>query len=170
MILVIGAASGRRLLQRRAWRWIAAFALLSGVMVYAERQIFPNSRHIMELRGMRRRTLGSRLSVDQPEYAQGCTLRADANYIRSPMRMPKLSSDRRAQHVAGLLRRTGESLNNRSGAELGVDAGANRPRQDSVRRRTQCGWTGLKPMGVTWVVLRRAGLDRSFGVMTATPR
>jgi hypothetical protein len=46
MILVLGATLGERLLQRRPVRWIAVFSLLAGVMVVAERETFPASRHL----------------------------------------------------------------------------------------------------------------------------
>ena len=46
MILVLGAALAEWVLLRRVWRWIAAFALLAGVMLFTERQTFPHSAHL----------------------------------------------------------------------------------------------------------------------------
>jgi MFS family permease len=46
MTLVVGAAVGERVLQRRPWRWVVLFSLLAGVMVVAERSTFPASRHL----------------------------------------------------------------------------------------------------------------------------
>jgi hypothetical protein len=46
MILVVGAALGGRLLQRSATRWVVAFSLLAGVMVFAERQTYPESARV----------------------------------------------------------------------------------------------------------------------------
>jgi hypothetical protein len=51
MILVVGAALGEQVLQRSAMRWMMAFSLLAGVMVFAERQTYPASARI-ELPGM----------------------------------------------------------------------------------------------------------------------
>jgi hypothetical protein len=46
MILVVGAALAERMLQRSAVRWVVAFTLLAGAMVFAERQTYPESRHL----------------------------------------------------------------------------------------------------------------------------
>jgi hypothetical protein len=46
MILVVGAALGERLLQRSVTRWVVAFSLLAGVMVFAERQTYPGSARV----------------------------------------------------------------------------------------------------------------------------
>lgn len=46
MILLAGAALGERVLQRRGWRWIAAFSVLAAVMVLVDYETFPASRHL----------------------------------------------------------------------------------------------------------------------------
>jgi hypothetical protein len=46
MILMLGASAGERWLQRRPMRWIVALALLSGVMLFVDRQTYPSSAHI----------------------------------------------------------------------------------------------------------------------------
>jgi hypothetical protein len=46
MILMLGAVLGERLLQRRAMRWVAVFAVLAGMMVVTERRTFPASPHL----------------------------------------------------------------------------------------------------------------------------
>jgi hypothetical protein len=46
MILVAGATLGERVLQRRAWRWVAAFSVLAAVMLLADRETFPSSKHL----------------------------------------------------------------------------------------------------------------------------
>jgi hypothetical protein len=53
MILAVGAALGERVLQRSAMRWVGAFSLLAGVMVFVERQTYPESAHL-ELPGAMR--------------------------------------------------------------------------------------------------------------------
>jgi hypothetical protein len=53
MILAVGAALARRVLQRSAMRWVVAFALLAGVMVFVQRQTYPDSAHL-ELPGTMR--------------------------------------------------------------------------------------------------------------------
>jgi hypothetical protein len=46
MILAIGATLGERVMKRHAYRWLAAFAVLGGVMFFVQRTTFPNSAHI----------------------------------------------------------------------------------------------------------------------------
>jgi hypothetical protein len=46
MILVAGAMLGERLLQRRAWRWIAAFSVLATIMLQVDREAFPTSKYV----------------------------------------------------------------------------------------------------------------------------
>ena len=76
MILVAGATLGEQVLQRRAWRWVAVFSVLAGVMVLAERETFPGSKHLELPEGMGRwgvgEIVGSRRLMDQREYAEGC--------------------------------------------------------------------------------------------------
>jgi hypothetical protein len=53
MILAVGAALGERVLQRSAMRWVVSLSLLAGVMVFVERQTYPESAHL-ELPGAMR--------------------------------------------------------------------------------------------------------------------
>jgi hypothetical protein len=46
MILVAGATLGERVLRRRAWRWVAVFSVLAAVMLLADRETFPGSKHL----------------------------------------------------------------------------------------------------------------------------
>lgn len=46
MILFLGALLGEFLLRRSALRWIGAFAVLGGVMFFAQRAIYPSSTHV----------------------------------------------------------------------------------------------------------------------------
>ena len=46
MILMLGAAMAEQILRQKAWRWIAAFAVLGGVMMAGEQVAFPASNHI----------------------------------------------------------------------------------------------------------------------------
>ena len=51
MLIVLGAALGEFVLRRSAVRWMAALALLGGVMVVVERMTYPDSGHL-ELPGL----------------------------------------------------------------------------------------------------------------------
>jgi hypothetical protein len=46
MILVVGAGLGERVLQRSVARWVLAFSLLAGVMMFAERKTYPESARV----------------------------------------------------------------------------------------------------------------------------
>jgi hypothetical protein len=46
MILTVGAWLGERVLRRSAARWVVAFSLLAGVMVFAERKTYPESARV----------------------------------------------------------------------------------------------------------------------------
>jgi hypothetical protein len=46
MILVVGAALAKYVLQRSAMRWVVVFTLLAGVMVFVERRTYPESAHL----------------------------------------------------------------------------------------------------------------------------
>ena len=153
MILVIGATLGQRLLQRRARRWIAAFALLSGVMVYAERQIFPNSVHL-ELPWNAPANPWEQaflwISRNTPKDA---LFALDASYISQPdedaqsfraiaerSMLPDYSKDGGVASIAPELS-SAWTLGQTALTEL-------RTETDAVRMEV------LKPMGVTWVLLR----------------
>ncbi len=46
MILVTGAALADRILRKSVWRWVTAFSLLSGIMLYVGHSTFPHSAHL----------------------------------------------------------------------------------------------------------------------------
>ncbi len=161
MILVLGAALGERVLQRRPMRWIAALSLLAGVMVAAESRTFPASNHL-ELP----RSLIKGLHM-QPENQfekafvwisrntpKDAVFALDAQYITKP------GED--AQGFRGIAERSalpdfskdGGVVTNKpelAGAWLQGQIAQARLSEESDARRV----TRLKPLGVTWVVLAR---------------
>jgi hypothetical protein len=153
MILTLGAALGGRLLKRQAWRWVTAFALLSGVMIYAERRTFPSSAHM---------ELPWNAPVNPWEQAflwisrstpKDALFALDANYISQPDEdaqgfraiaersvLPDYSKDGGVASIAPDLSSAwaqGQTVQTGLGAETDAERIA-----------------GLKPLGVTWVVLR----------------
>ncbi len=153
MILAVGAALGGRLLQRYAWRWITVIALLSGVMVYAERRTFPNSAHM---------ELPWNAPVNQWEQAflwisrntpKDALFALDADYISQPgedaqgfraiaerSMLPDYSKD---GGVASIAPELSSAWMLGQAVQTGLSTEA-----DSERI------AGLKPLGVTWMLLR----------------
>lgn len=154
MILVVGAALAEWVLQRRPWRWVAAFALLAGIMLFAQRQTFPDSAHI---------ELPWRTPQNQWEQAfvwisrntpRDALFALDAHYITRPgedaqsfraiaerSALPDYSKDGGKASIAPELTpawMAGET------AQTGLS-------MESDTQRT----AALRPLGVTWVVLER---------------
>jgi len=46
MLVIVGATLGERLLQRRAWRWVAAFTVLAAIMLQVDGMAFPASKYL----------------------------------------------------------------------------------------------------------------------------
>jgi hypothetical protein len=161
MILLLGGMLGERVLQRRRLQWVAVFSLLAAVMVMAERKTFRASKHL-ELP----KALGSTATTDSPnkfEQAFGWISRntprdalfaLDAQYISEPgedaqgfraiaerSALPDFSKDggvvtNKPELATDWLR--GEAAQ----AGLSVESDAERV-------------AALRPLGVTWVVLKR---------------
>jgi hypothetical protein len=158
MILVVGAAVAERVLRRSVLRWVVVFSLLAGVMVFAERQTYPESARL-ELPGtmqwsapknpweqafvwISRNTpqdalfaLDSHYINLQGEDAQGFRAIAERSVL------PDYSKD--GGVVANKPALTGEWMQ-------GLAAQANLSTEnDAVRMKA------LRPLGVSWVVLDR---------------
>jgi hypothetical protein len=162
MTLVVGAWLGERVLQRRPMRWVAAFSVLAGVMVTADRMTFPASRHL-ELPGV--------LAWGDGEGAGNQFERAFAWISRNTPRDAVFALD--AEYIT----KPGEDAQSfRAIAERGVlpdfskDGGVvtNKPELAAEWLEGQTAQAGLdaeaderrlarlKPLGVSWVVLGRS--------------
>jgi hypothetical protein len=159
MTLVVGAELAERVLQRQPLRWVAAFALLAGVMVTAERRTFPASRHL-ELPGMTE--VGGNawerafiwISRSTPKDA---LLALDAQYITAP------GED--AQGFRAIAERSALPDYSKDGGLV-----TNRPDLASAWVEGQAAQVGLnveedawrvarlEPLGVSWVVLERGAV------------
>jgi hypothetical protein len=152
MILAIGAFLGDKLLRRKAPRWIATFAVLAIIMLYAERYTFPHSDHLESpwrepLNGWERAFEWIRANTP------GDALFAlDANYVTQP------GED--AQTFRAIAERSAIADYSKDGGEASIT-----PSLTKLWLIGQAAQTGLntmsdarriaalRPMGVTWVVL-----------------
>ncbi|WP_348266030.1 hypothetical protein P8936_08875 [Edaphobacter paludis] len=157
MILAVGAALAEWLLQRHLWRWAIIFSVLSGIMFTAERRTFANSAHL---------ELPWKTSQNQWEQAflwikqntpKTAFFALDAHYITAPgedaqcfraiaerSALPDYSKDGGEASITPQLTsawQTGEIVQARINTE-------------SDAQRT----AALKPLGVTWVVLKREAI------------
>jgi hypothetical protein len=162
MIVVLGGALGGKILQRRPMRWVLVFSLVAAVMVTVERGTFPASRHI-ELP----KALGRLVATDSPnEFEQAfrwissntprdALFALDSQYISEPgedaqgfraiaerSALPDFSKDggivtNKPELAATWLQ--GETAQ----AQLNIKTDAERV-------------AALRPLGVTWVVLKRS--------------
>jgi len=154
MILAVGAALGEWVLRRKPVRWITAFSLLAGVMLFAQRQTFPDSAHL---------ELPWRASQNQWEKAfvwisrntpKDALFAMDAHYITSPgedaqsfraiaerSALPDYSKDGGKASIAPQLTAAwvaGETAQ----IDLNMKSDAERI-------------AALRPLGVTWLVLQQ---------------
>lgn len=161
MILLLGGMLGERVLQRRRLQWVAVFSLLAAVMVMAERKTFPASKHL-ELP----KALGGAATTDSPnkfEQAFGWISRntprdalfaLDAQYISEP------GED--AQGFRAIAERSALPDFSKDGGVV-----TNKPELATDWLRGEAAQAGLsvepdaervaalRPLGVTWVVLKR---------------
>lgn len=154
MILMIGAALAEWVLQRRVWRWGAAFVLLAGVMLFAERETFPHSTHL---------ELPWRAPANPWEEAfvwisrntpKDALFALDAHYITS--------SGEDAQSFRAIAERSMLPDYSKDGGEASITptlttawiAGERAQTGLSVESDAQR-IAVLRPLGVTWVVLSR---------------
>jgi hypothetical protein len=156
MILVVGATLAGRVLKRSVWRWVVAFSLLAGVMVFAERQTYPESARL-ELPGAMRWNAPKNpweqafvwISRNTPQDA---LFALDSHYINLPGEdaqgfraiaersvLPDYSKD--GGVVANKPVLTGEWMQGQA-AQANLST-----KNDAARMKA------LRPLGVGWVVL-----------------
>jgi hypothetical protein len=158
MILEVGATLAERALQRRKVAWVAAFGLLAGVMVFVERQTFPESAHIELPKELPWSTPKSEwekafawISRNTPKDA---LFAVDADYITKP------GED--AQSFRAIAERSVLPDYSKDGGETAItpqltaawtrgEAAQTRLSAASDARRL----ASLRPLGVTWLVLER---------------
>lgn len=156
MILIVGAVFAERVLQRSVMRWVVAFSLLTGVMVFAARRTYPESAHV-ELPWVRddaKNPWEQAFEWIRGNTSEDALFALDSHYITSSGEdaqgfraiaersvLPDYSKD--GGIVANKPKLSAEWLD-------GEKAQANLNREtDAVRLRT------LKPIGVDWLVLDR---------------
>lgn len=159
MILFVGATLAELVLQRRAWRWVTVFGLMAVLMMFVQRQTFPDSAHI---------ELPWRAPENQWEQAfvwiskntpKDALFALDAHYITSP------GED--AQSFRGIAERSALPDYSKDGGRAAIQPGltpawlAGERAQMGLSTQTDAQRTAiLRPMGVNWVVLtKRAKTD-----------
>jgi MFS family permease len=162
MILTLGGWLAEQVLRRRAWRWLAVFSLLAGVMVYAERTTFPASKHL-ELPGMltwnAHDSSGNEweqafvwISRNTPKDAM---FALDAEYITRPGEDAQGFRAIAERSVLPDYSKDGGLVANKPGLTAawsqGQVAQKGLSEEPDSRRSAE-----LRPLGVTWVVLARS--------------
>jgi hypothetical protein len=154
MILVVGATLAEWILQRKPLRWVIAFAILGGIMFFAQRQTFPDSAHL-ELPWRAPQNQWEQAFVWISRNTPKDTLFAlDADYISSP------GED--AQSFRAIAERSALPDYSKDGGEASVVpeltsawmAGESAQKGLSMRSDVQR-IAALRPLGVTWVVLKQ---------------
>jgi len=152
MILGLGAMLGERVLKKNALSWIAVFASLGGIMLFAERQTFPASTHF-ELPGLSPGNAWEEaflwIRFNTPRDA---LFSLDSDYITKPAE--DAQNFRAASERSSLPDYTkdgGDAANNPelSSTWASVQEPQNRLSEKSDMQRI----SELKPFGVDWVVL-----------------
>jgi hypothetical protein len=159
MILVVGSALAEWVLRRSVARWVVAFSLLAGVMVFAERQTFPHSAHIelpgatpwADLESPWERAFAW-ISRNTPEDA---LFALDTHYITS------LGED--AQGFRAIAERSALPDYSKDGGvvtnkpELAAEWMAGQTAQTNLNTEADAVRIAmLRPLGVSWVVLNRS--------------
>ena len=160
MILMVGAMLAEWVLQRRAWRWVTAFTLLAGIMLFVQRQTFPDSSHI-ELPWRAPRNPWEQafvwISKNTPKDA---LFALDAHYITS--------SGEDAQYFRAVAERSALPDYSKDGGKASIEpkltsawmTGETAQRGLSMESDAQR-IAALKPLGVSWVVLKQ-GAETDF--------
>jgi hypothetical protein len=158
MILEVGATLAERVLQRRKVAWVAAFGVLAGVMVFAERQTFPDSAHIELPRELPWSTPKGEweqafawISRNTPKDA---LFAVDADYITKP------GED--AQCFRAIAERSVLPDYSKDGGETAItpqltQAWAKGQAAQTRLSKEPDAWriAALRPLGVSWLVLER---------------
>jgi hypothetical protein len=166
MILTLGAWLADRVLKGQAWRWLTAFSLLAGVMVYVERSTFPASKHLELPGALTWNAHGSSGNAWEQAFVwisrntpKDAVFALDAEYITRP------GED--AQGFRAIAERSVLPDFSKDGGLV-----ANKPGLTAAWSQGQAVQTGLskepdsrrfaelRPLGVTWVVLERSAVTR----------
>jgi hypothetical protein len=159
MILVVGATLAEWVLQRSAIRWIAAFSLLSMVMVIVERRTFPDSAHLELPSGSQRLQLENPwkqafvwISRNTPEDA---LFALDAHYITSPGEDAQGFRAIAERSVLPDYSKDGGVVSTRP--EITAEWMTGQTAQTALNIKTDAARiAALRPLGVNWVVLDRS--------------
>jgi hypothetical protein len=158
MILFVGAETARYFLKHNKTRWIAAFSLLAGVMVLAERQTFPASSHL-ELpdaaNHYKERNPWTRAFLwVRDNTPKDALLALDADYIEKP--------NEDAQCFRAISERSALPDYSKDGGEASItpeltkDWVIGQAAQTGLSEKTdEVRVQALKPLGVGWVVLEK---------------
>jgi hypothetical protein len=162
MILVLGAWLGERVLQRRPVRWIAAFSLLAAVMMTAERRTFPASKHFELPNALAwLATTGSRNQFEQAFVWISRNTPRDAFFALDAQYISERGED--AQGFRAIAERSVLPDFSKDGGVV-----ANKPELATAWLQGEVAQAevnaeldaervaALRPLGVTWVVLKRA--------------
>jgi hypothetical protein len=155
MILIVGAALAEWVLRRSAIRWIAAFSLLSMVMVVVERRTFPGSAHL-ELPGTALENPWKQafvwISRNTPDDA---LFALDAHYITSPGEDAQGFRAIAERSVLPDYSKDGGMVSTRP--EITAEWMAGQTAQTGLSAETDAArLAALRPLGVSWVVLDRS--------------
>jgi membrane protein implicated in regulation of membrane protease activity len=159
MIVALGAKLGESVLQRSAWRWPLALALLGAPMLVAAYAAYPNSRHIeMPWRTPQKDTQNSWsraflwIRVNTPKDA---LFALDPDYINAP--------DEDAQCFRAIAERSALADYSKDGGEASIAPGltpewiAGQRAQRNLSSETDAARVAaLQPLGVSWMVLDSA--------------
>lgn len=154
MVLVLGAQLGKRILRRSVWRWVAAMALLGGVMLAVALATFPDSNHLELPWATPRNPWTQALLWIRQNTPKDALFALDADYINAPgedaqsfraiserSALPDFSKDGGEASIA-------PELTAAWGAGQTAQQGLSAPAKTDAERAAV-----LRPLGVTWIVL-----------------
>jgi hypothetical protein len=154
IIVVIGAAVGELLLRRHAVRWVMTFVALGGVMLYAERQTFPQSAHL-ELPWTTPQNAWEQAFVWISKNS-----RVDARFAVDARYIEEAGED--AQTFRSIAERSVLPDYSKDGGEAAITPeltaawSMGQRAQTGLERETDAArLAALHPLGVGWIVLRR---------------
>lgn len=161
MILTVGSLLAERILQRRFLRWATAFVLLAAVMLFAERQTFPNSAHIEMPWTPPPNQWEQAFQWITQNTPKTALFALDAHYITS--------AGEDAQCFRALAERSALPDYSKDGGEVSVTPAlasawqVGEIAQEQINSQSDSQRiAALKPLGVTWIVLdgeARTGFD-----------
>lgn len=154
MVLALGATLGERVLRRSAWRWVAALALLGGVMFVTQRASFPNSSHLELPWTPPRNPWVQGFTWIRDNTPKDALFALDADYINGP------AED--AQSFRAIAERSALPDYSKDGGEASIApeltaawtiGQAAQQRLSALQTTDSQRIATLSPLGVSWVVL-----------------